>query len=443
MKISHIRISKILGIDELEFSPGAGFTEIRGPNGAGKTSIMEAIKSALAGGHDATLLRKGADKGEIVLVLDDGSEIHRKVTAKGTTTELVRDGRKQAKPVETIKALTDMLSVNPVDFLRAPAKDRVRVLLESMPLQADPQKLAEIVGQPVNIAPGTHALYAIETVHKQIYDERTGLNRAVREKDATINQLTAAMPEAPGGVEGDEGEMQAQLDTARNARDDMMRRIDAQLAKMVSVIQERKDSLKAEAQRKIDEIKAQLAADLEAADAERADIERRAQAKRDETETNFQAVSGPLREALAAIRANRDAAAKRQQQAKIIEQMKDELAELREQAEAKTQALQALEQYKRDLLASLPIAGLEVTEGEILRNGVPFDRLNTAQQVEVAVEIAKLRAGELGVVCVDNIELLDNSTFVAFRDRITESGLQLFVSRVLPEGDFAIDTDGD
>lgn len=440
MKISHIKISNILGIDDLEFSPAEGFTEISGPNGAGKTSVLESIKAALQGGHDATLLRKGAEKGEIVLVLDDGSQIRRRVTEKGSTTDLLRDGKKVPRPADAIKALTDMMSVNPVDFLRAPKKDRVRVLLEAMPLEVSADKLSEIAGFPVEFKSGTHALQVIQAVHQQIYDARTGTNRAVREKEATIKQLRETVPEAPGGVEGDEDTLQAQLDTARTARDTMMQRIQKQLEKMRDESQARKDALRAEAQAQIDAIKAKLQADLDAEAAALADIEQRASAKSNETTEKFQQTSGPINSALAAIRSNRDVAAKRAQQIQIIEQMQDELEELRAEADRQTEALTGIEKYKSDLLSSLPIPGLEVIDGEISRDGVAFDRLNTAQQVDIAVEIAKLRAGTLGLVCVDGVELLDAASYEAFRDRAQESGLQLFVSKVSPEGEFTIST---
>lgn len=441
MKISHIRINNILGIDELEFSPAEGFTEITGPNGAGKTSVLEAIKAALQGGHDATLLRKGAEKGEIVLVLDDGSEIRRKVTEKASTTDLLRDGKKVPKPVDTIKALTDMMSVNPVDFLRAPKKDRVRVLLEAMPLEADPQRLSEIVGAPVEVQPGTHALAAIEATHKKVYDERTGINRAVREKDATIKQLEGSVPDAPGGVDGDEDSLQQQIDTARSARDDMMGRISRQLAKMQAESQERKQALREKAQAEIDRIKEQLQADLDQENASMADIESRARNKEIETEQSYQQTVAPLNDALVAIRTNRDAAAKRKQQLEIISQMKDDLEELRAESDKQTTALASLDKYKAELLSSLPVPGLEVVDGEIMRNGVHFDRLNTAQQVEIAVAIAKLRSGDLGVICVDGIELLDSESYDAFKQQAQESGLQLFVSRVAHDGTgFTINT---
>lgn len=120
MKISHVRISNILGIASLEFTAGK-FNLITGPNGQGKTSVLEAIKSVVVGGHDATLLRKGEDKGEVVLLLDDNTEIRKRVTSKSSPLDVIQDGGKVQRPTEIIRALTDMLSVNPVDFL-APRK---------------------------------------------------------------------------------------------------------------------------------------------------------------------------------------------------------------------------------------------------------------------------------------------------------------------------------
>jgi hypothetical protein len=110
--------------------------------------------------------------------------------------------------------------------------------------------------------------------------------------------------------------------------------------------------------------------------------------------------------------------------------MIDESAALKAEAEAATAALEALEAYKSELLHALPIPGLEVRGPEIYFDGVVFDRLNTAKRVEIAVEVAKLRAGTLGLVCVDGIELLDSEAFEAFREQAINSGVQLVVTRV-------------
>lgn len=428
MFISKVRISNILGIDELEFEAGK-FNEITGPNGKGKTSVLEAIKAATQGGHDATLLRKGAENGETVLVLDDGTEISKRVTERASPLTVVQAGKKAQRPTDVLKTITDMLSVNPVDFLRAPKKDRVRVLLETMPLEADTNHLASISGIPVTAQPGVHALAVIDAVRKQVYDDRTGTNRAVKEKDATINQLRLAMPDAPAGVTGNEDELQAQVNQAQAAQLAELERIGNKLT-----------GIKAENQKKIDAIRAEAQQKIDAIVTEEREIEGKAAIMRERAMTLYQDTVAPLNNALAAIKANRGTAAKREQTLETVSKMQEELAELQHDAERQTKALDAIDAYKVELLASLPIPGLEVVDGELFRDGVAFDRLNTAQQVEIAVEIAKMRAGDLKVCCVDGIELLDSAAFDAFRERAIASGLQLFVSRVSDQ-QFQVKTD--
>jgi DNA repair exonuclease SbcCD ATPase subunit len=414
MKIAKIKISNVLGVSELEFTPG-GFNEIAGPNGSGKTSVLEAIKSVLSGGHDATLLRKGADKGETVIVLDDGTQIKRRVTEASSTTDVRRDGKKITRPGEAIKALTDMLSVNPVDFLRAPKKDRVRVLLEAMPLEADAEKLSGIAGFEVKAMPGVHALHLIQQVHTQVYDARTGTNRAVRDKEATIRQLEAAVPPAPTSAEGDEQELEAKLSELNDTKDAELDRISTKL-----------DGLRKDLGDKIESLRKQI----DKLNEDFAEWERKAAAQREKTIQKHVDARAPIAEQLLAIRNNRDAAARRAQTLETIGVMRTELEEAKAEAERQSAALDEIERYKSDLLASLPIPGLEVKDGEIYRADVPFDRLNTSQQVDIAVEIAKLRAGDLGIVCVDGIELMDSTTYETFRERALESDIQLFVTRV-------------
>lgn len=439
MKINHVKISSILGIDELEFEAGQ-FNEISGANGQGKTSVLEAIKAAIQGGHDASLLRKGAEKGEIVLVLDDGTEISKRVTERASPLTVVQDGKKAQRPTDVLKTITDMLSVNPVDFLRAPKKDRVRVLLETMPLEADAEHLAKISGVPVTASPGMHALAVIDAVRKQVYDDRTGTNRAVKEKDATINQLRLAMPDALAGVTGNEDELQQQLEAARTAKDAELERVRTKLEGIQAESRTKVDAIKTDAQARIDAIRAEAQEAVAAEQAKLADIESKAGMQRERTIAKFNEAATPLNQAIAAIRANRGAAAKREQALETVKQMEAELAELQHDADRQTKALDAIDAYKVELLASLPIPGLEVIDGELFRDGVPFDRLNTAQQVDIAVEIAKLRSGDLKVCCVDGLELLSSNTFEAFRERAIASDLQLFVTRV-KDGGFSIKTD--
>lgn len=439
MQISKLTIRNILGLEHLEVQPGQ-FNEISGPNGTGKTSVLEAIKAALKSGHDATLLRKGADNGEVVLVLDNGDQIRKRVTPSRSSFDVTQGGNKTSKPADVIKQLTDLLSINPVDFLRAPKKDRVRVLLETMPLEADIEHLQKISRIPVDAQPGVHALDVINAVRKQVYDDRTGTNRAVTEKKATINQMNLALPDAPAGVNGSEDEITDQLNAATAAKDAELDRIRNKLDGIRKESQQKLDAIRADAQAKIDAIKEEAAQAAEEEKARLAEIEGKAGMQSQRTVAKFNEETAPHKEALAIIRANRENVAKREQGLATVKKLEEELGDLEADSAAQTKAIQDIDAYKEQLLDSLPIPGLMVKDGEIYRDDVHFDRLNTAQQVQIAVEIAKLRAGDLGLICVDGLELLDKEAFEEFKKKSIDSGLQLFVTRV-SDDDFAVKTE--
>lgn len=445
MKIQKVTARNIMGLQHLEFTPKEGFNEISGRNGSGKTSLLEVIKAGTGGAVDATLLRHGETEGEIVLLMDDNSTAIRKtITADGSKTAIKRDGKTISKPGEALRALTDLMSVNPVDFLRAPKKDRVKVLLESMPLVADNEEISKRAGMKVVYPEGTHALIAIGSTYQSIFEARTGTNRAIKEKEGTITQLRDTVPDAPGGIEGDENDLNAKLDTARSAHATQANRIGDKLRGLNEKYHEDVSAKRAVATEKIQELRDQIAAHQAEAEAGVAALTTEITSQREKAAAasvnNDKALADarqPIDAALTSIRGNRDLVAKRQASLDLVEQMVDEAATLQEEADGQTAALNSLEAYKSELLDKLPIPGLEVKNGEVYRNGVHLDRLNTAQQVEIAVEIAKLRAGELGVICVDGIELMDTEHYEALKAQCEESGLQFFVTRVADD-DFTL-----
>jgi len=440
LHIKKVTLHNILGVKDLSFEAGK-FNAIIGRNASGKTSVLEAIKAAAGCGHDATLLRSGETEGEIVLVLDDDRTIRRRVTAEKSTTDLLgADGKKTAKPVDAVKALSDALSVNPVAFLRADDKDRADVLLRSMPIAVDVKRLAKISGVDVP-SDGTNGLVLIDAVRKAVFDERTMTNRVMKEKDATINQLKAAMPsEIAEAAQGNEDQLRGELERANEAYLTELNRIDTKLAGLrttrdIAIVEKRQA-----AQAKIAAINAELAADIAKLNADHQNVESLAAQRRTEVDGEIAATRQRLGSAIGALVADRENVIKRQQTMQTIETMTGEFVELGESAEMMTKALADIDAYKLELLENLPIPGLTVVDGKVMRNGVAFDRLNMAQQVDIAVEIAKLRAGKLGVICVDGIELMDSKMFDAFREKAIKSGLQMFVSRVADE-DMAIEQD--
>jgi DNA repair exonuclease SbcCD ATPase subunit len=445
MKIAKISISNIMGITELEFVPGGTFNEIAGRNGKGKSSILAAIKTVIEGGHDATLIRKGEEKGEVVLLMDDDTRIRKTITYKGVNVTVEKNGVKAEKPQSMIDALVNVLSTNPIDFLRAPPKMRVNVLLESIPMTADEERLAEIVGFKPKVAANAHALTAIDAVYTAVFDDRTGTNRAAKEKRNTISQLDAAIPTGEDGevVTGDIDELLAQQASVDKKRDDEITRIDTKLAAFATSSEQKRDSIRTGYQTEIDVYKVQIeelnalinskresmAADLETERAAHAEIVGKANKQKDKARNTHVTDRAPIAAAISGIQQNQEAAARARVTRDTIATMTTEAEALESDALAQTASLEALQAYKSELLDQLPIDGLQVIDGKILRNGIIFDRLNAGQQVEIAVEIAKLRAGKLGVICVDGIELLDSEHFRALQEQMEGSGLQMFVGR--------------
>ena len=415
MRISLLRISNILGITDLEVTPGR-FNEITGANGVAKTSILNAIKSVVEGGHDVTLLRNGAERGEVVLLLDDGVELRKTITAKTSRVEVKKNDVLMRRPQETIAALADLFSVNPIAFLSAPKADRARVMLESMPIALDRERLASIVGAPIpELAPGVHALAALELIRRGIYDARTATNGALKEKRATIEQLKQAMPEPAGDSDLNEAQLESEL-----ARLDQVCEHDLEALQLkVDEWMADRDGRVAEHQAALAEIQKQTAVAQERRTLRMAEI-------RQVRATAMQ----PIAVQLGLVKANRNAAARREQTIETLHTLGEQIQVCEDESTQRTAALEAIDAYKKELLANLPIANVEVINGEIYRGGVPFDRLNTAQRISIAVDLARLRAGKLGIVCIDGAEALDSKTMDAFRAATAKSDLQFFVTKV-------------
>lgn len=424
VRLAHVSIRNILGITELDFEPGS-FTEVSGKNGQGKTSVLEAIKAALSGGHDATLLHNGAEKGEIVLVLSNGTEIVKRISADKSQSIVRAPGMTAAKPAEAIRALADILAVNPIEFLRSPRKERVNVLLEAMPMRADIQKLEELIGQDIDKydVEGMLALDAIATLHKAIYDERTGTNRVLKEKQFTVKTLESSLPAVDESVQQCSiDQLKAQAESIHTERQAAYEKLHNDSASAAQSHYEESDKLRNEI--------ATLEVKLQA-------VESKINTAKTKRNDDWRIIAAEFETKKLAIQNQITAAEQVEKQEALTQQTRDtikkleqEVTKLQTEAEDQCAILDNLDGYKGELLASLPIPGLEVKDGDIYHNGIVFDRLNSAQQVAIAVELAKLRSGKLGLICVDGIELLDNKTYAEFRKQALKSGLQLVVAKV-------------
>lgn len=212
MYLSRVKLSNIMGIEEMEFQAGK-FIEISGKNGAGKTSIIEAIKSALQKGNDVTVLRNGAAVGEVCLEFDNDVIVQKTYKDKANL-KVTENGKKVNAGQTYLDSLYDMLSINPIEFLTTPEKDRAKVLLDTISIEISDEEIEEILSGYASetvdkdkefLYKPKDGLEKLERIRKAVFEERTVINRSLKEKQATINQLQESIQSfevIPGALEG-------------------------------------------------------------------------------------------------------------------------------------------------------------------------------------------------------------------------------------------------
>lgn len=393
MQINKIAISNILGINEMEFKAGK-YIEISGKNGVGKTSIIEAIKAAIGhGANNATLLRNGAKEGEVVLEFDNGDILKQTISDKSDIKMTDCNGKKIKNVPTLLKQLTDILSVNPIQFLTAAPKDRAKYLLEALNINVEDKELeSNLIGYAKEICKELSkqnfedGLVKISEYRDKIYKERTGVNRDFKTKEITINQLEETIQGfdiVPGIVESEIEDLEAKQKE--------------RLAKRETALQQ---------------------------------LQERFQAEKDNLIAKFDSYYNPAEQELATLREKLKTIGAINNTTQLVNQNRVEADELSEKADDLTKSIEALDKLKLSKLNNLPIKGLEVQGTEIFKDGVLFDRLNTAEQMKLAIEVAKLRAGELGIICVDGLERFDNDTYEVFKNTMLETNLQAIITRV-------------
>jgi DNA repair exonuclease SbcCD ATPase subunit len=410
MRINQIKLLNVLGIKQLEFNAGQ-FTEISGKNGRGKTSVIEAIKSALKGGNDATLLHNGAKEGEIVLCFDNGIELIKRIKNGKSDLTVKDNGVKLDRPQSFIDNLYDILSVNPVEFILSDKKKRTSALLEVLPVKIGSEKLLDILmGKKEYLVNDTsnNAFDVLAAQHKVIYDSRTVNNRVIKEKQSTVKQLQDSISD----IDFDPQAIESELQSAREQKLNMELKKTGYLQKINNDSDEKLEKLRQEYEQRQKVIYSE---------------------KENLTEklnNDFSEKYQPLNDKISRLQEQMKSAGSAMKTKELINQYSADISTAEKVTDYFNTVLKGIESLKEELLNNLPIKGLEIRDGEIYFNGVPFDRVNTAKQIEIAFEVAKLRAGELGIICIDGFEKFDDITYQLFVETAINSGLQIIGTKV-------------
>ena len=440
-RCTQIEVVNIMGIEQLKFVPG-NVTVVSGRNGAGKTSVLEAIRSVLKGGHDASLLRAGAEKGSVRILLEDGTEMVKTITPESSNLRVVHPvAGRVSKGQALVDSLVDSLGVDPMALLNCPAQKRAEYLADVMALDVPEAALREAAGRPVAVGKlpaGASGLDRLEAVRKALYDERTGVNRTAKDKRTTAAQLRETLP-----PEGDVGAPDAAGLRERKAVGEVALRSTEKAA--AAKRDEALEAIRGNAQGEIDAVRADAAERIREIEREReaaiARIKERAENLADEARgaaaAEVKAAEAKIRPELDRLTAEIAAAEAAEKEHARAEKTREILAAAERDADkaevesaALTQALERIDALKTSLLEKLPIKGLEIREGAVFVDGLQFERVNSARQIEVAFQVAKLRAGKVGLIVADGLERFDEETYRTFEAAAASAGLQFVVGRV-------------
>ena len=410
MSVKLIKIRNVLGVADIEFEPGK-VTEISGRNASGKSSILNAIRSVAKVGGDATLLRAGEEQGEVVLVLDNDTEIGRKFT-EARTYPYARQGKMNAgSPASFIAGLTGQYALNPIDFIVADDKKRIEYLLSCIDIQHDTEALEKITG--LQVAPGGSMgpIEFIDALRKQLYDKRTGLNRALKEGEAAVVRLEKSLPEQVRGAD----ELKAERNEVARAANDIITAAKDKICVLAKDMTDRVakiDDMIADLQQEKSDLRAKLSDDTVAEQA----------AANEKT--------AAMRDRVARLDAQIEEAGRVDNTLQIIAQSKADVERLDKEAKQTTKRIVKLDEYKAKQLEALPVPDLTVVDGKLMVGSLPFENINMAEKVRIAFELARMQAGELGLVCVDGLELLDRQHYDELIERAKNSDVQLIITAV-------------
>lgn len=364
--------------------PNGNLVVVAGKNGQGKSSVLDSIAAALGGANSKTTpkpIRDGEDRAEIVLETEELT-VTRVFTPSGSRLTLTsKDGAKYPKAQAKLDELVGKLSMDPLAFTLLDDKKQLAQLLDLVELPFDPE--------------------ALEAERKQVFDERTAVNRRVKEFESALAQfveLPADLPSAEVSVSG----LLSEYHEARNENEVLQRS------------QQFVESLQAE----IEQLEEQLA-----------------KAKNDLSEALASVDPNAKPIDLTAIQAQIDGAEEtnrlvRRAQERGALQFQHEAA--KGQANSLTAKLDQIAQTKADGLAAakFPVEGLGFTEEGVTYQGVPFKQASSAEQIRVSMAMAIALNPTLRVIRIQDGSLLDADSLALVEETAREHDMQVWMEIV-------------
>lgn len=384
------KVTNYKRIEEVEITSGAGLVVLGGKNAQGKSSFLDGVRELVkfVGKRETPEpIRMGEKTAEVEIIDHERDRRYVRTFSRAksgaissTVGVYALDGAKYENGAQIIAEDLGAEIIDAAQFAMLGARDQRDTLLRQVDLPFDLDELAR--------------------AKKGVEDERKLANAEVKRLQGALASMERPNKDDP-------------LDEVSAA--DILERIKAaESTHRHNAEQERlRDQMLAE----IDELKRKL---------ELAESAYQAQMDVLDNLQDYEDIDD-LHESLAGI----EQVNERARQAMQYTNTERALEEAEAAAKAKQEALDALDQQKRDALtaANFPDPLLSVDDEQVLYDGVPFTQVNSAKQIGIGFDIATLAQRELKLGFIKNGDLLDDDSLAEIEARAIARGYTILVER--------------
>lgn len=415
VKITELQVQNLKKVKAVEFSPNEkGLTVIGGNNGQGKTSILDAIAWGLGGEKfkPTKPVKEGSDeKPYISIKLSNGLIVER----KGVNSSLkVTDPTGTKSGQQLLNEFISSFALDLPKFMNASTKEKGEILLKLIG-----------VGDELN---------RLDNEVKSKFEKRTAIGQIAAQKQKAADDMVffpGLPPEPKSSLDlikkmqgillknAENEKIRGHVTECEEDRDRLLQK-EKNVENMIDNIIDKIAELKRQ-QDDLEKQKNEIAKGITNA------VENVRVAK--ETAENLQDESTKaIEEAIENIDSenekirNNTAREAKQAEAETYRQKYDELSG--EISEARNKRQELLKS------ADLPLPGLNVVNGELQYNGIPWDGISSSQQLIIATSIVGKLNPKCGFVLMDKLEQMDINTLSEFGEWLKSVGLQVIATRV-------------
>lgn len=474
MKTSLIKIRTAYGIHETQL--GAGSVELVGKKGTGKSSVLDAIRFALTNRTDRDyVVKEGADEAQIIIETDTGLYIDRKRKAEMSTSSLSlkENGMNVQRPQSFLDDIVTPLQLNPVDFISKPIAEQNRIILNLIDYEWDMRWIEDKFGEiPKGVDYNQNILSVLDQIQADngvYYQTRQQINSEKLFKRKAAEDIAASIPENFNAKHWDSYDTSAKyeelskvqqtnsrIERAKTFRESYQNKLRGITADRDIEISNAKAAISSEREgllKTIERLKVEITAaedKISGLDSKLKDKIQIAQSHFETAKAKIESDMGVADEYAEKKPMSTDAL---QLEIKTAEEMKkhlneyyrmirmqQEVDELTEQSDTLTEKIELARKLPGHVLseANIPIAGLSVSAGVPLVNGLPLSNLSDGEKLDLCVDVAIANPKGLQIILIDGTERLDDESRAALYEKCKSKGLQFIASRTTNDDEMRV-----